>query len=120
MNGWSDTLAIHAGVQATWEVNPLIFADAKLQISLDVTVTFVWNGSTTTTTPDTVTETFTVAPQSSAELEVVVTHTAISVPYTMTGNFVYKSGQKAPGTIHGTYSNVSDLNAQIQLAPVTP
>jgi hypothetical protein len=113
-SGWQDSLAIHVGVSTTFEVQVPV-AGAKVTLSADVTTTFTWNGSTSYTTTDTVTEPIIEAPHTDYVVQGIFIHTTLSVPYTMYGNFVYKSGHKATGTIDGIYTGVNahDLHVDV-------
>jgi Clostridium epsilon toxin ETX/Bacillus mosquitocidal toxin MTX2 len=111
-SGWSDSLAIKVGTQTTFSTE-IPFLDAGIQLSIEVTSTFTWNGSTTTTTTDQVSVPVTVPAHSKVTATGIFTHTTLSVPYAMQGNFVYKSGKKAPGTIYGTYVGISAHDVQV-------
>jgi Clostridium epsilon toxin ETX/Bacillus mosquitocidal toxin MTX2 len=117
-SGWSDSLAIKVGTQTTFSTE-IPFLDAGIQLSIEVTSTFTWNGSTTTTTTDQVSVPVTVPAHSKVTATGIFTHTTLSVPYAMQGNFVYKRGKKALGTIYGTYVGISAHNIQVIFSQAT-
>ncbi len=49
MSGWSDSLAIKVGIKTTFDAGIPLIGDGKVELSLETTNTYTWNGSTTET-----------------------------------------------------------------------
>jgi hypothetical protein len=110
-SGWSDSLAVKVGVSTSFKTGIPFVAEGKVQVSVEVTNTYTWNGSKTSTktwgfnTPVSVPAKTVIIGLVSATLS------TIAVPYTMKGSFILRSGVRIPGTIQGTYlgTNSHDL-----------
>jgi FG-GAP-like repeat/Clostridium epsilon toxin ETX/Bacillus mosquitocidal toxin MTX2 len=119
-SGWSDTLTIHVGVQTQVHVGIPVFIGGNVTMSVDVTNAYTWNGSVSYVTTDTITQPVNEAPHSHYQVRVMYTHTTISVPYVLHGNYVYKSGKKAQGKVNGVYTGVNGHDLQVQISDKTP
>jgi Clostridium epsilon toxin ETX/Bacillus mosquitocidal toxin MTX2 len=122
-SGWSDTLTIHVGVTTAFKAGVPIFASGQVQLSLDITNAYTWNGSVSYSTTDTITQPLSEAAHTSYAVQGIFTHTMLNVPYVMSGTFIYKNGQQALGKVHGTYTGVNahDLSVTItEQAPSSP
>ncbi len=110
-SGWSDSLAVKVGVSTTFKTGIPFLAEGKITVSLDVTNTYTWNGSTTRTKTWSFNTPVTVPANSTYVALIAATISTISVPYTLTGTLILKSGARVPGIVNGMYtgSNSHDL-----------
>jgi hypothetical protein len=110
-SGWSDSLAVKVGVSTSFKTGIPFIAEGKITVSLDVTNTYTWNGSTTRTKTWSFNTPVTVPANSTYVALIAATVSTISVPYTLTGTLILKSGARVPGIINGMYtgSNSHDL-----------
>jgi len=110
--GWSDSLAIKVGVKTTFKTKIPFVAEGGIEMSVEASNTYQWNGSTTTSRKWGFNTPIKVPPHTNAAVIVGVSVSTIAVPYTMTGTYVYKSGKRARGTVIGLYTgtNSSDLS----------
>jgi hypothetical protein len=121
-SGWSDALAVKVGVSTSFKTGVPFIAEGKVQVSLEVTNTYTWNGSTTNTKAWGFNTPVTVAPHTVVVGLVSATLSTIAVPYTLKGTFLLKSGARIPGAVTGIYTgtNSHDLTVTfIQRDPVT-
>ncbi len=121
-SGWSDSLAVKVGVSTGFKTGIPFVAEGKVTVSLEVTNTYTWNGSTTTSKTWGFNTPVSVPPHSSIVAFVSATLSTIAVPYTLSGTFILKSGARVPGKVQGTYTgtNSHDLTVTfVQRDPVT-
>lgn len=121
-SGWSDALAVKVGVSTTFKTGIPFIAEGKVSVSLDVTNTYTWNGSTSRSKTWSFNTPVTVPAYTTYVALIAATVTTISVPYTMTGTLILKSGARVPGIINGLYtgSNSHDLTVTyIKQDPLT-
>lgn len=113
--GWSDTAGIKVTVSAGFHVGiPLI--EGTVDVSVEGSYSFTQNGSTATSTTYSWTQPIIVPPRSRVVGTVAVTQSTLTVPYTMSGTYVYNSGAGATGSINGTYYGTNSHDLQVQLA----
>lgn len=119
--GWSDSLSVKVGVSTSFKTGIPFLAEGKVQVSVDVTNTYTWNGSTSQSKTWGFNTPVSVAPHTVIVGLVTATISTIAVPYTMTGTVILKSGTRLPNRkIKGTYlgTNSHDLTVRfVQLAP---
>jgi len=121
-SGWSDSLAVKVGVSTSFKTGIPFVAEGKITVSVEVTNTYTWNGSTTATKTWGFNTPVNVPPHTTIVALVTTTLSTISVPYTLKGTFILKSGVRITGSIKGIYTgtNSHDLNVTfIQQNPVT-
>ena len=82
---------------------PMVF-EGKVDVSMEVTNTFTWNGSTSEQTTFSWSTPITLDPGEEGDVMVTVTTSKIEVPYTLTGELVFKSGKRLSRRIEGTYT----------------
>jgi hypothetical protein len=111
--GWSNSLrvAVTAGVELSVGV-PLV-GEGKVSLSTTVENTYTWNGSSTLEREWGFSFEITPPLNTSVVAEVVVTMGKITVPYTMTGVFTYKSGKKYRGAVTGNYTGTNSYDLQV-------
>ncbi|RYZ81325.1 MAG: hypothetical protein EOO68_36015 [Moraxellaceae bacterium] len=110
-SGWSDSLAVKVGVSTSFKTGIPFVAEGKITVSVEVTNTYTWNGSTTQTKTWSFNTPVTVPANTTYVALIAATISTISVPYVMTGTLILKSGARVPGIINGIYtgSNSHDL-----------
>ncbi|HVR40266.1 MAG TPA: ETX/MTX2 family pore-forming toxin [Thermoanaerobaculia bacterium] len=116
-SGWSDSLAISVGVSASFQTDIPFVADAEVEVSVDVTNTYTWNGSVTTSKVWGFSAPVTVPPGDTYKVVVSVTMSTISVPYTLTGTATLRSGLTMPITIDGTYTGTNSHDLAVAFGP---
>jgi Clostridium epsilon toxin ETX/Bacillus mosquitocidal toxin MTX2 len=121
-SGWSDSLAVKVGVSTSFKAGVPFIADGKVTVSLEVTNTYTWNGSTTQTKTWGFSTPVSVPPHTVIVCLVSATISTIAVPYTEKGTITFKSGTKMSRRILGTYTGTTshDLTVTfLQRDPVT-
>lgn len=110
-SGWSDALAVKVGVSTSFKTGIPFIAEGKVTVSLDVTNTYTWNGSTSRSKTWSFNTPVSVPANTTYVALIAATVTTISVPYTMSGTLILQSGARVPGLISGLYtgSNSHDL-----------
>ena len=119
-SGWSDSLGIKVGVKTTLVLGiPMVF-EGKVDVSMEVTNTFTWNGSTSEQTTFSWSTPITLDPGEEGDVLVTVTTSKIEVPYTLTGELVFKSGKRLSRRIEGTYTGENSHSLQVVLKSYRP
>jgi len=121
-SGWSDSLAVKVGVSTSFKTGVPFIAEGKVQVSVEVTNTYTWNGSTTKSKTWGFNTPVNVPPHTVIVGLVSATLSTIAMPYTLKGTFLLKSGARIPGSVTGIYTgtNSHDLTVTfIQRDPVT-
>jgi hypothetical protein len=81
----------------------------ELGIEVTDTSTFVQNGSTEKTRKWAWEQPVVVPPRSKVITTITITRSTLTVPYTLSGSYVYNSGSKVAGKLTGgTYHGVND------------
>jgi hypothetical protein len=112
-SGWSDSLQAGIKVTAEGQVGIPFVANGKLQVSINVKNTYVWNGSTTTSTEWNWQANVVTPPQTTVTVSVLITQTTIVVPYQQAVSILYQSGATYTGFISGSYTGKSMDDATI-------
>lgn len=118
-SGWSDSLAVKVGVSTSLKTGIPMVAEGKVTISVDVTNTYTWNGSTSTTKTWAFSTPVTVDPNGRTKVLVVATTSTLTVPYTLSGTFKYQSGATLRGTISGLYTGTDTHDLAVTFTPVS-
>jgi hypothetical protein len=109
--GWSDQV----GVKVTAKTQVKIPLIGSTDITVEGSVQFTQNGSTSETHNFSWRQPVLVPAKSKVVATVAVTKSTLTVPYTMAGNYVYRSGAQAAATIGGVYTGVSSHDLQVTL-----
>jgi hypothetical protein len=111
VHGWSHT----EGVKVTADVKVGIPLLVNNRVSIEGSLQFVQNGTETTTRKFTWSQPVLVPPKSEVVATVAVTETTLTVPYTLSGTYLYSSGARVAGTTGGTFTgtNNHDLNVTL-------
>jgi len=75
----------------------------------------VQNGSTSTTRKFAWSQPVLVPAKSKVVATVAVTKTTLTVPYTLSGDYVYASGARVAGTNGGTFTGVNSHDLEVTL-----
>jgi Clostridium epsilon toxin ETX/Bacillus mosquitocidal toxin MTX2 len=112
VHGWSHTEGLK--VKAEGKVGIPFVTDGKVEV--EGSLEFVQNGSHTTKTTFTWSQPVLVPAKSTVVATVAVTKTTLTVPYTLSGTYLYSSGARVAGTIGGTFTgtNNHDLNVTLR------
>ena len=109
--GWKHT----QGVKVTASAKVGIPFIGSTQITVEGSLNFEQNGSTTTTRKFAWQQPVLVPAKSKVEAHIAVTKTQLRVPYILQGHFVYTSGLRVPGTSGGTFEGVNGHDLDITL-----
>jgi len=113
--GWSRTESLAVKVSTTFSTGIPIFLDGKVSVEATVTNSYTESGSVTRTEVFNWSQPVLVPPRSIVDATVTVTHATVSVPYTLTGTFITRSGFRVAGTLHGTFTGASSNNLVVVL-----
>ncbi|WP_213454783.1 ETX/MTX2 family pore-forming toxin [Rhizomonospora bruguierae] len=113
--GWSDTQGVRISASTSFKVGVPIFAEGKVTVSAEGSFTFTQNGSVQTSQTWSWRQPVLVPPRSIVEVTVTVTSATITVPYTLSGDFVYASGARAAGTLGGMFAGGNSENLRVTL-----
>ncbi|MHC5053441.1 MAG: ETX/MTX2 family pore-forming toxin [Planctomycetota bacterium] len=121
-SGWSDSRGFKIGVKTEFKTGIPFIAEGKVEVSAEVSNTYTWNESTKRSQAWSFDTPVTVPPHAVIVALVSVKVSTLSVPYTLKGTFVHKSGARVDGSISGIYtgSNSHDLQVTyLQQDPVS-
>jgi hypothetical protein len=110
--GWSDT----EGVKVTMSGGVHIPFISDFKVTVEGSLSFTQNGSTATARKFAWSQPVLVPAHSKVVASVAVTSSTLVVPYTISGDFVYASGFRAPGATAGSYSGVNSHDLEVTLA----
>jgi hypothetical protein len=110
--GWKHTEGIKASLKTKVGI-PLI---GESEITIEGSLSFEQSGSTTTARKFAWSQPVIVPAKSKVVATVAITKTALTVPYTLSGNFVYASGTLVPGTTSGVFTGVNGHDLNVTLA----
>lgn len=113
--GWSQTTGVKVTVSTTFETGIPIIAHGQIKVSVEGSYSYTDNGSVARAQTFAWQQPVIVPPKSIVEATVTITHSTVTVPYTLTGNYVYRSGARAAGTLGGTFSGASSDDLQVAL-----
>jgi hypothetical protein len=111
-SGWSDTEGTKISV--TGGIKIPLFSDFK--VTVEGSVSFTQNGSTAIARKFAWSQPVLVPSHSKVVATVAVTSTTLSVPYSISGDYVYASGLRVAGKTGGLYTGVNshDLQATVE------
>lgn len=113
--GWSSTFGLSVSVSTSFRAGFPIFADGKITLSTSVSANYVHNGSQTRGQTFSWRQPVLVPAKSIIEASVAITHATITVPYTLSGSYLYRSGARAAGSVGGMYTGGNSYNLQVTL-----
>ena len=109
--GWKHTQGVKVTASAKVGI-PLI---GSTQITVEGSLSFEQNGTSTTSRKFAWQQPVIVPAKSKVIATVAVTKTTLNVPYTLHGAFVYASGLRVPGTSGGLFSGVNGHDLDVTL-----
>lgn len=112
-SGWSDSLAVKVGVSTTFSAGIPVVAQGKVTVSVDVTNTYTWNGSSSTSQTFGFNVPVQVPAGGKTQVLIAATQSTITVPYMLTGQFTLQSGTQVQGTVHGMYTGTDSHDLQV-------
>jgi hypothetical protein len=111
-HGWSTTFGVTVSMAS--KVSFFGLVDGNLTVT--GSASFTQNGSTSETRTFSWQQPVHVPAKSQVVATVAVTRSTLVVPYTLSGDCVYRSGARAAGTVAGTYHGVSSNDLEVKLA----
>ena len=109
--GWSNTYGLKVTMSGGVSI-PLI---SDFKVSVEGSAQWVQNGSETNTSTFTWSQPVLVPAKSEVVATVAVTKTTLTVPYTLSGTYLYASGTRVAGTNSGTFTGVNSHDLQVTL-----
>lgn len=123
-SGWSDSLAIKVGVKSTFKTGIPFVGEGTVEVSLETTNTYTWNGSTSDTRSFTWKVSPSAGPWERARAVVTCTTSTIEVPYSLNGDVIFKSGKRMTQKVDGIYTGTNSHNVKavytMEKIPVVP
>jgi hypothetical protein len=110
-SGWSLGTSLKVTLSGSAGI-PLV---SEGKVSVEAGVTAALNGSTQTTRKFAWSQPILVPAKSIVEAKVAVAETTLTVPFVLTGDYVYASGLHVAGTTGGTYHGVNSHDLDITL-----
>jgi hypothetical protein len=114
ISGWSDTLGIKVGVSTTFQTGIPIIANGKITVSVEVSNSYTWNGSTSKTKAWKYSVPSKIPPKTEISCLFSVTVSTLSVPYTLKGTAILKSGAKVPIKVNGFYTGKNSHDLEVK------
>lgn len=119
-SGWSDSLGAKIGVKTTFSTGIPFVAEGKVEVSAEISNTYTWSGSTTHTKTWSFNTPVSVPPMTTMIAIVAATTSTITVPYTLSGTVIFKSGTRMPGQIKGIYTGSNSHDLTVTFVQLTP
>ncbi len=113
--GWSDTVGVKITTAATFKTGIPILAEGEIKVTVEGSYTYTRNGSQQRVQTFSWRQPVLVPARSIVEATVTIAHSTISVPYTLTGDFVYRSGARTAGSTGGTFTGGNSENLSVTL-----
>src|SRR4051812_43189026 len=109
--GWSNTYGVKVSMSGSVGI-PLI---SDFKVSVEGSASWTQNGSTSTTRKFAWSQPVLVPAKSKVVATVAVTKTTLTVPYVLSGDYVYASGARVAGTNGGTFTGVNSHDLEVTL-----
>ncbi|MEV4703992.1 ETX/MTX2 family pore-forming toxin [Actinoplanes sp. NPDC049316] len=113
--GWSDTTGIKVSVSTSFKTGIPILAEGKINLTAEGSYSYTQNGSTQRSQTFSWRQPVIVPARSVVEATVTVTHGTITVPYSLSGDFLYRSGGRAGGTLGGLFAGGNSEHLAVNL-----
>lgn len=117
-SGWENSLSVKVGITTSFKTGLPIVGEGEVEISTEITDTYTWNGSSSETYEFDFSSTVSVPANTTLSCTIVVSMSEISLPYTLTGTLIYKSGHTTQGTLFGTYRGTTSGHTSTMYSPV--
>jgi hypothetical protein len=79
-------------------------------------VNFTWNGTHSEARTFAWRQPVLVPARSRVDATVTISRSVLKVPFTFSGDYVYASGNRAPGTVDGMYTGISSNDLEVKLS----
>jgi hypothetical protein len=109
--GWSNTY----GLKVTMSGGVKIPFISDFKVTVEGSASWTQNGSTSTTRKFAWQQPVLVPAKSKVVATVAVTKTTLTVPYTLSGDYVYRSGARVAGTNGGVFTGVNSHDLEVTL-----
>jgi Clostridium epsilon toxin ETX/Bacillus mosquitocidal toxin MTX2 len=109
--GWSNTYGVKVTISGGIKI-PLV---SDFKVTVEGSASWTQNGSTSTTRKFAWQQPVLVPAKSKVVATVAVTKTTLTVPYTLSGDYVYSSGARVAGTNGGTFTGVTSHDLEVTL-----
>jgi hypothetical protein len=113
-SGWANALATKVGVKVSGSAGVPFVAKGKVELSTEVQNTYTWNGSKTETQAYTFSAPLKLRPHEHGTVVLTATNTHISVPYSGTGELLFKSGKRCSRRVEGMYEGQNGHSVQAE------
>jgi Clostridium epsilon toxin ETX/Bacillus mosquitocidal toxin MTX2 len=110
-HGWTTSF----GLKVTANTKVSFFGLADGELTVEGSVDFSWNGSHEEKHTFSWNQPVIVPARSRVDATITITRSLLKVPFTMSGDYVYASGARAPGSIGGEYHGVDSRHLQVKL-----
>lgn len=102
-SGWANALAVKVGFKVSQKTGVPLVAENTVELSTEVQNTYTWNGSTTETQTYTFSAPLKLGPHEQGKVVLTATNTHVNVPYSGTGELIFKSGTRCSYRVEGMY-----------------
>ena len=113
--GWSDTTGIAVTVATSFKTGIPILAEGQISVTAAGSYSYTQNGSFQRSQAFSWRQPVQVPPRSIVEATVTVTHGTIRVPYSLTGDYLYRSGARSWGTLGGMFAGGNSEHLAVTL-----
>lgn len=114
-HGWSTTLGVTISSATQFGASFFGLVKGTETITVAGSANFTTNGSETITKSFGWSQPIIVPARSMIRASVTIGRYSIDVPFTLSGNFVYKSGTQVAGTVSGIYHGVESPGVNVRL-----
>jgi Repeat of unknown function (DUF5648)/Clostridium epsilon toxin ETX/Bacillus mosquitocidal toxin MTX2 len=115
-SGWSDSLTVSLQASAKLKLGIPLVINSEVQVTVGLQTAFTWNGSESRQTTWNWSQPVSVPPKSSVHVSVVVSQSALMVPYTTNSTFAFADGSSITCETFGTYSGLNSHDMQVHIA----
>jgi hypothetical protein len=109
--GWANTYGVKVTMSGSVGI-PLI---SDFKVSVEGSASWTQNGSTSTSRKFAWSQPVLVPARSKVVATIAVTKTTLTVPYTLSGDYVYRSGARVAGANGGTFTGVNSHDLEVTL-----
>lgn len=118
-SGWSNTLGLKTTLTAKVQAGVPLVSSAEVSVSAEVSNAYTWSGSSSSSMAITISIPIVVPPHKKYRGVAFLQEVEFEIPYTMRGQFHFKSGKKVSRTIKGTYKGANSFAARYQVDDIT-
>jgi hypothetical protein len=118
-SSWSNTFGVKASISAKAAVKIPLVGSGEVTVSTEVSNAYTWGGSQSSTTTINISIPIRVPPHKKYRGYAFLQEVEIEVPYTMRGEFHFKSGRKVTQTIVGIYKGMNSYLGSYRVDDIT-